>query len=407
MAETDKTVTRGRKAAGAPPEEAHFSVRELQAVNAAMRGAGAAADGGTVLRLLPVSPWRAFAFWSATAEDWTAARRQLPAEAAAIPVLRFFDFTPLSPASRRPHPPFDVEIQADSTGWYVDVWKDGKTYVAELGLLGGDRFVALARSNPVELPPAGPSPELGFEWRTVSLPDSGDIVPAAPPRPVPELFRPVFPRRPVEAEFPLVPPERIGLTAAEASLLPSVEATEPLPEMADDATPVPAADQPEEPVVAAPEEPVVAATADTTVAADAFPLAACDEQGADAAGQAEAQAVAVLGDPAALALAPLPAPRTAPETAAAAQPAAPPPPAPLPLESVAALSSFSLGPDAELELNAELHIYGRTRPGATLSLFGRPVAVAADGTFSVRRPLPNGALVLPILLTGGGDGGGK
>jgi hypothetical protein len=91
---------------------------------------------------------------------------------------------------------------------------------------------------------------------------------------------------------------------------------------------------------------------------------------------------------------------------------APPPPAPaeagtpppLALENVLSVSSFALGRETvQLEINAELHIFGRARPGSELNLFGRRVALRPDGTFSLTRPLPNGALILSALLSGGDD----
>lgn len=96
--------------------------------------------------------------------------------------------------------------------------------------------------------------------------------------------------------------------------------------------------------------------------------------------------------------------------------AAPPggPPAdqgePLPLESVLSLSSFAFGrEDVSLEVNAELHIFGRARPGAKLTMFGQRLRLLPDGSFSIRRPLPHGSLVLPILMSqglGAGEGSG-
>ena len=62
----------------------------------------------------------------------------------------------------------------------------------------------------------------------------------------------------------------------------------------------------------------------------------------------------------------------------------PSPLAALPLENVLALSSFALGRETvEFEINAELHVFGRVRPGTRLQLFGRPVTLRPDGTFSV------------------------
>jgi hypothetical protein len=56
------------------------------------------------------------------------------------------------------------------------------------------------------------------------------------------------------------------------------------------------------------------------------------------------------------------------------------------------------GPGVDLEVYAELHVYGRTRRGGRLFLFGRQVPLRPDGSFSVRRPLPSGAVVVPVLL---------
>lgn len=76
----------------------------------------------------------------------------------------------------------------------------------------------------------------------------------------------------------------------------------------------------------------------------------------------------------------------------------------LPLENVLAVSSFAPGSDeVDFEVNAELRVFGRARPGSHLVLFGRPVPLRPDGTFSVVRPLPRGALLLSSLLIGGDE----
>lgn len=86
---------------------------------------------------------------------------------------------------------------------------------------------------------------------------------------------------------------------------------------------------------------------------------------------------------------------TATETAAeaAAQPFA--------LEEILPLSSFVLGRggnDVELEVTAELYIHGRIQPGRTLQLFGKDIRVRPDGTFALRRILPNDPTVLTALF---------
>jgi hypothetical protein len=71
-----------------------------------------------------------------------------------------------------------------------------------------------------------------------------------------------------------------------------------------------------------------------------------------------------------------------------------------PLEQVVGLSSLEhAGKDVLLEVNAEIHIYGRSTPNTELTLYGQVVRTRPDGTFSVRRPLPHGALILPMLYT--------
>ena len=56
-------------------------------------------------------------------------------------------------------------------------------------------------------------------------------------------------------------------------------------------------------------------------------------------------------------------------------------------------------PSFELEVDAELVVYGVTQPGAYLTLQGEPVKVHADGTFRVRVEMPNRRQVLPIVAS--------
>lgn len=71
-------------------------------------------------------------------------------------------------------------------------------------------------------------------------------------------------------------------------------------------------------------------------------------------------------------------------------------------------SSDLARPDTDLELTVELLVRGRTRPGGTLSLFGRPVSLGPDGSFSVRQRLPDEVIPLALVLgrdTTANDGG--
>jgi hypothetical protein len=71
------------------------------------------------------------------------------------------------------------------------------------------------------------------------------------------------------------------------------------------------------------------------------------------------------------------------------------------MERVVTYSSATLSKGApDLEINAELHVHGRARPGSQLTLFGRPITRRPDGSSSVRRPLPEGAGVIPLVHDG-------
>jgi hypothetical protein len=61
--------------------------------------------------------------------------------------------------------------------------------------------------------------------------------------------------------------------------------------------------------------------------------------------------------------------------------------------------------DFQLEVDAEMIVYGATKPDAYVTLQGEPVKVQADGTFRVRVDMPNKRQVLPIVASvpqGGG-----
>jgi len=54
---------------------------------------------------------------------------------------------------------------------------------------------------------------------------------------------------------------------------------------------------------------------------------------------------------------------------------------------------------AELQVDAEMVVYGVTDPGMLVTLQGEPVTVRPDGTFRVRVDLPNKRQVLPIVTS--------
>lgn len=54
-------------------------------------------------------------------------------------------------------------------------------------------------------------------------------------------------------------------------------------------------------------------------------------------------------------------------------------------------------PSFAFHVDSELIIYGQTRPGARVTLAGEPVKLRPDGTFTVRRKMPDRREVLPVV----------
>ena len=53
----------------------------------------------------------------------------------------------------------------------------------------------------------------------------------------------------------------------------------------------------------------------------------------------------------------------------------------------------------QLEVDAEMIVYGATKPNSYVTLQGEPVKVQADGTFRVRVEMPNKRQVIPIVAS--------
>lgn len=456
---------------------------------------------GTELVLLEINPHRAHAYWNVDVEDFQTAAAACGDPSPPI-LLRLHDVTGIEFDGTNAHSYFDMQVQGLQGHWYVDLWKDGRTHIAELGLRRADgRLEILARSNPVSTPPASESShyhteavDLAQSDPTLRLTDlSADphlspentdtetgeeihlnapplhVVP--PPDPAafaapdsafdasehsPAAFIPSSePEREVVSQpesdraFPLP----IGADARPATyppVGPSLrEADYPAPatvsekgrvsaasqESAGEVLSVPPADigqafetssdrpQP----VSSPEASPIARPHSPAANEDRVAAQARDEQRPDWP-SAEELSRFVHDSPShadvphipasdAIPPAPEPAPTSGSETGGsqesigdshrhaaheetpAPREASPPgPPASLPLENYVTLFSADHGrPQVALEVNVELHIFGRAKPGTQLSFYGQPVQLRPDGSFSLRKPFPHGAVVLPLL----------
>jgi hypothetical protein len=356
------------------------------------------------LVLIDVDPRRLHAFWTLSPPTLDAARREFGPDAERAPmVLRVHQITPSGATAAS----FDVEVLGLQGQRYVDVVGEDRLYRGELGLLRSDgSLVSLAVSANAELPRLGPAGE-GAEITPAQMPGVPErATEQAPPRP---------PSEPVVHPFPLPPsepsefvPHHVAPHAAAGDVAAAQQPARRELSVNEQATLSIGKPDPLVPIRQVPPEPVH----------HPFPLPPSEPSEFDPALTGAFPPVLEAGSEGAM-------PETAGETPHAAhqagheaQPArethAPASPAaeapsesegelsgPLPLENVLTLSSYALGRETVLfEINAELHVFGRARPGTQLQLFGRKVPLRPDGTFLVIQPLPSGALVLSSLLVG-------
>lgn len=349
------------------------------------------------LVLIDVDPRHLHAFWTLDAAAVEDARCQMgdPGRDAAM-VLRISETNDNSAAESA----FDVEVIGLQGHCYVDIWGETREYRGELGLRRADGGLStLAGPAHVELPRLGPAEEI-----TSPAPVVGDtsppvfVPPSTPSTGAAEASPVSVDREPVMHPFPQ-PPSTPG--AYDPLALPGIQlqdagTPEGAPQATTEAT---AAVVP--PPQAAPEPPEPVRYSFPSPPTEPSEFVPDGQLGGflpdDVPVPPEAQV-----PPAELA-----ASDTPQEGAASASEPSEPVgdhPEALPLENVLTLSSFALGRESvEFEINAELHIFGRARPGTRLQLFGRPVTLRPDGSFSITRPLPNGALVLSSLLISDDD----
>jgi hypothetical protein len=354
---------------------------------------------GPELVLIDVDPRRLHAFWTLPPAILEGARREFGSDAEHAPmVLRVHQITQSGAAAAS----FDVEVLGLQGQRYVDVEGEARLYRGELGLRRSDgSLISLAVSAQAELPRLGPAGD-----------DSDVKMPGVPERSR-EQTQPRPPSEPVGHPFPLPPsepsdfaPHHVAPRAAAGNVAAAQQTAEgelsgneqaPVP-IGQLGPTIPIWQHPPEPVKHPfPLPPAEASEFDPTHAFHPALEAGTEAAMPEAAGEAP-DADLQAGHEA----------EPAHETHAPAPPAAEgpsgsegQPTGPLPLENVLTLSSYALGRETVLfEINAELHVFGRARPGTQLQLFGRKVPLRPDGTFLVIQPLPSGALVLSSLLVG-------
>jgi|GEM_PF-6972112 hypothetical protein len=132
------------------------------------------------LELMEIDPWNVHAYWHIQASDMANCRSKLARKGLnAKLVLRFNDVSPKQDQNGV-HDQFDIDVTEGNDNWYVNLWRDGKHYLAEIGLRTEEGiFEVLATSNEVITPHAYPSAEFDFylaDIRAPSMPEPATTI---------------------------------------------------------------------------------------------------------------------------------------------------------------------------------------------------------------------------------------
>lgn len=120
--------------------------------------------GESRIVLMPRDPQWAYAYWDVPHTHKEELRRQGGGRLA----LRFYDVTDIDLNYQAPHSLQQYECDEMAREWYVPVPVSDRDYVAEIGYVCNDgRWLALARSAPVHIPPVYPSDWIEDHFMTV------------------------------------------------------------------------------------------------------------------------------------------------------------------------------------------------------------------------------------------------
>jgi hypothetical protein len=124
--------------------------------------------GESRIVLLPRDPQWAYVYWDVPNEHKDDLRRQ----GGQILALRFYDVTDLDLGSTAPHSLQEYPCDELARDWYVPIPVSDRDYVVEIGYRCADgRWLLLARSAPVRVPPVYPSDWIEDHFITVHWED--------------------------------------------------------------------------------------------------------------------------------------------------------------------------------------------------------------------------------------------
>ncbi|MEO1446554.1 MAG: DUF4912 domain-containing protein [Cyanobacteria bacterium J06635_11] len=152
----------------ATPPANRLSVTELASVD---DGLADLPDGyGTSqIILLPRDPQWAYAYWDISNEH----KEELRQQGGQRLMIRLYDVTEIDQAHQTPHSMQQHECHEMARSWYLEVPVSDRDYSVEIGYLtGDDRWLMLARSAPIRVPPIYPSDWVKDQFVTISFDES-------------------------------------------------------------------------------------------------------------------------------------------------------------------------------------------------------------------------------------------
>ncbi|MBD1850139.1 DUF4912 domain-containing protein [Leptolyngbya sp. FACHB-711] len=118
----------------------------------------------TRIMLLPRDPQWAYAYWDIP----KARKEELRQQGGVRLALRFYDVTDINVEIQRPHSLQQYECDELAREWYLPIPVSDRDYVVEIGYVAFDgRWLMLARSAPVRIPPVYPSDWIDDQFITV------------------------------------------------------------------------------------------------------------------------------------------------------------------------------------------------------------------------------------------------
>jgi hypothetical protein len=128
--------------------------------------------GESVVTLMVRDPYWLFAYWELAPGLASELVARIGEEnlARSRMVLRVYDVT----GTDADHPAsyHDIDVAPGARNWYINVMRVERDYCVDLGMITPDgKFIVIARSNVVSLPPVGPSDVVDEEWVTLEALD--------------------------------------------------------------------------------------------------------------------------------------------------------------------------------------------------------------------------------------------